>query len=106
MTGRLTPPGGRCAWALAGAVMIAAPAGLWPTTLWADGPGGASAQAGREPASAPSQPDPAGRVLTGKERLSDKASDDQRVDNCKVPPEERGPKPRPASCGHHKNGVR
>jgi hypothetical protein len=32
---------------------------------------------------------------TLKERLSDKASDEQRVDNCHVPPERRGPKPRP-----------
>jgi hypothetical protein len=32
---------------------------------------------------------------TLKERLSDKASDDQRVDNCHVPPERRGTKPRP-----------
>jgi hypothetical protein len=35
---------------------------------------------------------------TGKERLGGKASDEQRVDNCKVPPEQRGPKPRP-DCG-------
>jgi hypothetical protein len=32
---------------------------------------------------------------TGKERLSDKASDDQRVDNCHVPVERRGSEPRP-----------
>ncbi len=32
---------------------------------------------------------------TLKERLSDKASDDQRVDNCRVPAERRGTKPRP-----------
>jgi hypothetical protein len=32
---------------------------------------------------------------TLKERLSDKASDAQRVDNCHVPPERRGPVPRP-----------
>ena len=32
---------------------------------------------------------------TLKERLSDKASDNQRVDNCHVPPERRGPVPRP-----------
>jgi len=32
---------------------------------------------------------------TLKERLSDKASDNQRVDNCHVPVERRGPKPRP-----------
>jgi hypothetical protein len=32
---------------------------------------------------------------TSKERLSDKAADEQRVDNCGVPPERRGPMPRP-----------
>jgi hypothetical protein len=32
---------------------------------------------------------------TLKERLSDKASDDQRVDNCHVAVERRGTKPRP-----------
>ena len=32
---------------------------------------------------------------TLKERLSDKASDTQRVDNCHVPPERRGSLPRP-----------
>lgn len=32
---------------------------------------------------------------TLKERLSDKASDDQRVDNCRVPAERRGTAPRP-----------
>jgi len=34
---------------------------------------------------------------TLKERLSDKASDAQRVDNCHVPPERRGTLPR-ADC--------
>ena len=34
-------------------------------------------------------------VQTLKERLSDKASDAQRVDNCHVPPERRGTLPRP-----------
>ena len=34
-------------------------------------------------------------VKTSKERLSDKASDEQRVDNCRVPVERRGPTPRP-----------
>jgi hypothetical protein len=34
-------------------------------------------------------------VQTLKERLSDKASDAQRVDNCHVPPERRGALPRP-----------
>jgi len=32
---------------------------------------------------------------TLKERLSDKASDAQRVDNCHVPPDRRGAKSRP-----------
>jgi hypothetical protein len=36
---------------------------------------------------------------TGKERLGGKASDEQRVDNCKVPPDLRGPKPRSDDCG-------
>jgi hypothetical protein len=36
---------------------------------------------------------------TAKERLGGKASDEQRVDNCKVPPDLRGPKPRPDDCG-------
>jgi len=36
---------------------------------------------------------------TAKERLSGKASDEQRVDNCKVPIDLRGPKPRPNECG-------
>jgi hypothetical protein len=35
---------------------------------------------------------------TLKERLSDKASDEQRVDNCNVPPEKRGTKKRPDTC--------
>ena len=38
-------------------------------------------------------------VRTAKERLGGKASDEQRVDNCKVPPGLRGPKPRPDECG-------
>jgi len=41
-----------------------------------------------------------GPQKTGKERLGSKADDEQRVDNCKVPPERRGPKPRPDSCTH------
>jgi hypothetical protein len=36
---------------------------------------------------------------TGKERLGGKASDEQRVDNCNVPFDLRGPKPRPDDCG-------
>jgi len=36
---------------------------------------------------------------TLKERLSDKASDEQRVDNCHVPVGRRGTKPRPDCPG-------
>lgn len=42
---------------------------------------------------------------TVKERLSSKASDEQRVDNCKVPLKLRGPKPRP-DCGDHPTGPK
>jgi len=38
--------------------------------------------------------------LTGKERLGEKWKDEQRIDNCKVPPDKRGIKPRPSSCAH------
>jgi hypothetical protein len=37
---------------------------------------------------------------TLKERLSDKATDEQRVDNCNVPVDRRGPKARPEGCSH------
>jgi hypothetical protein len=49
---------------------------------------------------APATPEPDGaakRVLTGKERLGRKWTDEQRVDNCNVPPAKRGDKPR-ADC--------
>jgi len=36
-------------------------------------------------------------TLTGKERLTDKGSDEQRVDDCNVPPTERT-RPRPTAC--------
>jgi hypothetical protein len=39
-----------------------------------------------------------GPVLTGKERLGRKWTDEQRIDNCKVPPDKRGTKPRPDTC--------
>ena len=43
----------------------------------------------------PQQPPPVQK--TGKERLSGKDSDEQRVDDCKVPPERRT-RPRPTAC--------
>jgi hypothetical protein len=42
----------------------------------------------------------AGPTRTGKERLGGKASDEQRVDNCKVPLNRRGATPRPDTCRH------
>jgi hypothetical protein len=41
------------------------------------------------------QPSELDEPKTLKERLSDKASDEQRVDNCRVPLERRGMTPRP-----------
>ena len=43
-------------------------------------------------------------VLTGKERLGRKWMDEQRIDNCNVPVEKRGTKPRPATCRHVPTG--
>jgi hypothetical protein len=37
-------------------------------------------------------------MLTGKERLGEKWMDEQRIDNCKVPVDKRGSKPRPDAC--------
>lgn len=73
-------------WALgcAAAVLLAGHIGL---AAAGEALGPATKAAGTEP------------IRTGKERLSSKANDEQRVDNCKVPPELRGPKARP-DCGH------
>jgi ribosomal protein L27 len=38
------------------------------------------------------------KVLTGKERLGPKWTDEQRIDNCNVPVEKRGTRPRPSAC--------
>jgi hypothetical protein len=46
----------------------------------------------------PAKTESPGPVRTGKERLGNKWSDEQRVDNCRVPPEKRGTKPRPDTC--------
>jgi hypothetical protein len=39
-------------------------------------------------------------TLTGKERLGRKWMDEQRIDNCNVPVDKRGSKPRPSVCPH------
>ena len=41
-----------------------------------------------------------GPSLTGKERTGRKWMDEQRIDNCNVPAEKRGSKPRPGNCLH------
>ena len=43
-------------------------------------------------------------ALTGKERLGKKWMDEQRIDNCKVPIDKRGTKPRPSTCPHVPTG--
>lgn len=50
-----------------------------------------------EPPARPAQPSPPQFPKTAKERLSGKDSDEQRVDDCKVPPERRT-RPRPTAC--------
>ena len=60
-----------------------------PTASAADGTSAAPPRA-ETPARAAT---PKSRTL--KERLSDKASDEQRVDNCRVAPDRRGATPRP-----------
>ena len=39
-------------------------------------------------------------ALTGKERLGPKWTDEQRIDNCHVPMNKRGSKPRPTACSN------
>ena len=40
------------------------------------------------------------KVLTGKERLGPKWTDEQRIDNCNVPVDKRGTRPRPSTCSN------
>jgi hypothetical protein len=42
--------------------------------------------------------------LTGKERLGGKWMDDQRIDNCKVPVDKQGARPRSSACPHMPTG--
>jgi hypothetical protein len=55
-------------------------------------PANAQDSAGQPP------PDPVNPTWTGKERLGRKWMDEQRIDNCNVPIEKRGAKPRPSRC--------
>jgi hypothetical protein len=42
--------------------------------------------------------------LTGKERLGRKWMDEQRIDNCKIPLDKQGAKPRSSACPHVPTG--
>jgi len=53
---------------------------------------------------ATTQPLHAPAVLTGKERLGKKWMDEQRIDNCKVPIDKLGAKPRPSTCPQTPSG--
>jgi hypothetical protein len=55
--------------------------------------GDRKADQGGEPTASPA-------TRTGKERLGPKWSDEQRIDNCKVPLDKRGNKPRPSACAN------
>jgi len=62
-------------------------------------PASAQDRAGEQPAPNPTRP-----ALTGKERLGRKWMDEQRIDNCNVPIDKRGTKPRPDECSHAPKG--
>jgi hypothetical protein len=42
--------------------------------------------------------------LSGKERLGRKWMDEQRIDNCKVPTDKQGARPRSSACPHIPKG--
>jgi hypothetical protein len=42
--------------------------------------------------------------LTGKERLGPKWMDEQRIDNCKIPTDKQGARPRSRACPHIPTG--
>lgn len=58
----------------------------------------ALAQDGKRDSTSASATEIRPRVLTGKERLGRKWTDEQRIDNCHVPVDKRGIKPRPSAC--------
>jgi hypothetical protein len=76
----------------------------WLGSLFAIGVAlSASAQDRPQDLNAPSAANQRG-TLTGKERLGKKWMDEQRIDNCNVPPDKRGTRPRPATCPHVPTG--
>jgi len=100
VTSGATPePHGGAVLGIVGAMraMSRALAALAAIVLATAGPALAGGSSGKEQRDA--QDAEAAPVRTAKERLSGKAADEQRVDNCKVPLELRGAKPRPDDCG-------
>jgi len=75
--------------------LIGVAAAAWPF--------GARAQSRAIEQSAYGEADHVQPARTGKKRLGRKASDEQRLDNCKVPLDLRGPKPRPDQCADGAN---
>ncbi|MEH2475417.1 hypothetical protein V1281_003405 [Nitrobacteraceae bacterium AZCC 2161] len=86
--------GDRPALALAAAIGVALSSGAFAADSDAAGDGA------RLPNARTIAPSAAPGVLTGKERLGRKWMDEQRIDNCKVPIDKRGAKPRSDSCPH------
>jgi hypothetical protein len=74
-------------------------AGLFASLLTAGLVLSASAQ-DRQPDQVAPAPSAQQGTLTGKERLGPKWMDEQRIDNCKVPVDKRGTKPRSGTCPH------
>ncbi len=64
------------------------------------GVGSAISALGQDVTQAPAKQEQANapKILTGKERLGPKWTDEQRIDNCNVPIEKRGTRPRPSAC--------
>ena len=78
---------------LASALVAAASS---PTLAQAPQPGPDDARTTTQAQTALAPEGPA--TQTGKERLGNKWMDEQRTDNCNVPIDKRGSKPRPDSC--------
>jgi len=60
----------------------------------------AARAAAQDAAGQPSAAGPTNQTQTGKERLGRKWMDEQRIDNCNVPVDKRGSKPRSNACPH------
>jgi hypothetical protein len=83
------------------AVMRALYGGLLGTLLLVGLTSATPAQDARPDQVAPISTSPS---LTGKERLGRKWMDEQRIDNCNVPTDKRGTRPRPSSCARIPTG--